>query len=294
MADFAAEPPLRGFEISPERAIRQGSRSFALASLFLPPSTRKDALLLYRWCRTCDDLIDEAPDSASALRSLERIESASPDADSILRTPTWVEPGHRSEFLTGFRMDLANTRYAAISDLELYCFRVAGVVGLMMCPVIGADPVRAPLHASSLGKAMQLTNIARDIQADAKMGRVYVPNELLPRIQAEDLAREPERALPAVRHLLELADRWYEEGLQGVAFLPFRTAFAIAIAGMVYREIGHELLKTAKKDPKQAFRRRTIVSTARKLSLLIPALLLVLRVKTASLLERGPRSAPRS
>ncbi len=278
--------------ISPEEVIRQGSKSFALASFFLPRSTRHDALRLYQWCRNCDDRIDEAPDRSAALRGLQEIECAT-DANSPFSPPAWVDPAHRAEFLAGFRMDLEDTRYATVSELEQYCFRVAGVVGLMMCPVIGADPIRAPAPAAALGKAMQLTNIARDIQADARIGRVYIPADLMPGLGAHDLARElahePERALPAVRSLLRLADRWYDEGFRGIAFLPLRTAVAIAFAGKLYQQIGHELLKTAASDPKTAFRNRTVVPTTRKILLFIPALLLVVKVKIASLRARGPR-----
>ncbi|NBQ53193.1 MAG: hypothetical protein EBU49_06405, partial [Proteobacteria bacterium] len=175
------------------------------------------------------------------LRSLEDGKSAG----GFLVGPDWLDPWQRSEFVAGMRMDVENRRYANLQELELYCFRVAGVVGLMMCNLLGAHPERGPSHAVSLGCAMQLTNIARDVQADARLGRVYLPHNLLPGIGPEVLEIEPERSLAAVRILLKRADELYEHGFQGLVWLPGRVAFAIAVAGKVYQRIGHKLLRAA-------------------------------------------------
>ena len=263
---------------SPENTIRQGSKSFALASLFLPKKHRWNAYLLYQWCRNCDDLIDEAPSPEDALRSLETINTPSTDQPS-LKAPIWVHSRHREEFIAGFRMDVEGFRYRTFQDLELYCFRVAGVVGLMMCPVLGAAPDHAPPFAATLGMAMQLTNIARDVQTDALGGRVYLPESIIGQMSAETLARTPELAEPAVREILEIADRWYSKGYQGVAWLPLRTSFAIALAGVVYQKIGHKLLKNAKINSPSAFRRRTVVSNFEKFLACVPALWIVFKYK---------------
>jgi phytoene synthase len=261
--------------------MQQGSRSFALASLFLPPKGRERAYLLYEWCRRCDDCIDDARDPEAASHELERLERDS-------GAPDWVSLEHQADFLAGLRMDVQHARPASFSDLELYCYRVAGVVGLMMCPLIGAKSEQALIHASALGKAMQLTNIARDIQADARMGRIYVPSAMLPGVDARLLATEPERALPAVRVLLEQADHWYREGLLGLAWLPLRAALAIAVAGCVYRRIGHQLLESALRDPACAFRRRTVVPALGKLIAVMVAVGWVIRVKLSHRLQADP------
>jgi phytoene synthase len=256
---------------SPGQAIRQGSRSFALASLFLSPGSRIRAHELYQWCRECDDLIDEATSRSDLARRISLLEQ--------VRAPGWVDPAHVRELIAGFKMDAAGTRYQTLGELELYCFRVAGVVGLMMCPLIGADPVRGPAPAQALGKAMQLTNIARDVQADAQIERVYVPGDFLPgnSFPSARLADEPELALPGVVRLLEIADRWYEEGLDGLRWLPLRSAFAIAVAARVYQKIGHLLLARARRSPAWAFRQRTVVSRAAKLAAVLEAAWFVAR-----------------
>jgi phytoene synthase len=273
-----------------KNAIRQGSRSFALASLFLPKEHRHNAYLLYHWCRTCDDLIDGAPTPGDALLSLEQIGNPSPEI-TALKPPAWVNPREREEFLAGFRMDVEGCRYQSFSDLELYCFRVAGVVGLMMCPVLGAGPGASPF-AATLGMAMQLTNIARDIQEDARAGRVYLPESLIGDISPESIAKSPEIVHDAVKKILKTADLWYQTGLQGVALLPIRTSFAIALAGVVYRKIGHKLLKSAQKDAEKSFRRRTVVSNFGKSLSLFTALWIVLRFRFLKPRRRGPFSFP--
>ncbi len=271
--------PRSPVELSPAEAIRQGSKSFALASIFLPRSCREAAYQLYQWCRNCDDAIDEAPDAAAAKARLAELEDCAV-TPRHLRAPDWVVEWHRAEFIAGLRMDVENRRYSTLADLEIYCFRVAGVVGLMMCPLLGADPVHAPPHAAALGTAMQLTNIARDIQADALMGRIYVPAELLPGVEPASLAVEPERARAAVNVLLARAEVLYEDGLRGIAWLPWRVALAIAAAGKIYQRIGHKLLRGAEKNPVAAFRQRTVVSMPGKLFALSEAVALLVRIKS--------------
>lgn len=267
--------------MTPGQAIRQGSKSFALASLFLPSASRQRALILYQWCRNCDDAIDEAPDAESARLQLSRMEDRDL-AGATLAGPEWLDDWQRSEFIAGMRMDVEGRSYEHIEDLEQYCFRVAGVIGLMMCPLLGAHPEMAPPHAVSLGCAMQLTNIARDVQADARLGRVYIPQKLLPNLiddQANSLCAHPELAHAAVRILLSRADELYENGFHGLAWLPWRVAFAIAVAGKVYQRIGHKLLRTAAVNPCRAFGNRTVVSLPGKLSAVASAGLLVLKIK---------------
>lgn len=255
----------------------RGSRSFALASLFLPSSSRTKILELYRWCRKCDDLIDDAPDPEAARSRLRELMQNF--AGWEMEPPQWVLPAHTAEFLQGLAMDVEGIRYQSMPELEIYCFRVAGVIGLMMCPLLEAENTEAFGPAVALGKAMQLTNIARDVQADARIGRVYIPGEFLPEADPDVLAREPERARQAVERLLGLADHWYAEGLEGLKWLPIRSAMGIAVAGTVYREIGRKLLRRARLDPVAAFRQRTVVSNFEKVVAVFTAFGILIRVK---------------
>ncbi|MFN0245259.1 MAG: phytoene/squalene synthase family protein [Kofleriaceae bacterium] len=160
-----------------------------------------------------------------------------------------------AELLAGMAMDVADTRYASMAELRLYCWRVAGVVGLMMTHVFGIDDDRALVNAAHLGIGMQLTNICRDVVEDWQRGRLYLPDELLARHGAGGLAGDLDErrdadtppALPAsalrpvggtVRELLALADRYYASGDRGLRALPWRAALAVKAASNVYRAIG--------------------------------------------------------
>jgi phytoene synthase len=165
-----------------------------------------------------------------------------------------------SELLAGMAMDVAGKRYTTMDDLRLYCWRVAGVVGLMMTHVFGIDDDRALVHAAHLGIGMQLTNICRDVAEDWQRGRLYLPDELLARHGAQGLAGEldhvdaaelaaqrdarsiPASAIDPIRHsvceLLGIADRYYASGDRGLRALPWRAALAVKSASNVYRAIG--------------------------------------------------------
>lgn len=271
------------FMMSPEEVIRQGSKSFSLATVFLPKSRRERILLLYRWCRHCDDAIDHASDVHAAKASIAQMENRM-SQDLTLVGPEWVDEWQRSEFIAGMRMDVEGCHYETLLDLEKYCFRVAGVVGLMMCPLLGARTESANSHAIALGSAMQLTNIARDVQEDARLGRIYISKDLLPMIEPETLASNPELAHLAVLKILRRADELYAHGFQGIYWLPWRVSFAIAIAGKVYQRIGHKLIRAAQSNADQAFRRRTVVSRLGKLVAVAQGILLVFQVKALGLL----------
>jgi 15-cis-phytoene synthase len=154
-----------------------------------------------------------------------------------------------------------------LADLDLYAYRVAGVVGLMMCHVLGVRDERCLKAAAHLGMAMQLTNIARDVAEDFGRGRQYLPTLLL---SAEELgeamraeARHPSRrrVAVAVKVLLERADRYYASGLSGLRDLGWRDALAIGAAARIYRAIGRILARRGF-DP---LRGRAVVSLPRKL-----------------------------
>ena len=173
--------------------IQAHSKSFALASKLLPP-LRDEAVVLYAWCRRADDAVDEAPlgTAAKALAQLQdelkSIYEHAPQSDPVLAAFQWVVhkrkiPQHYpSELLEGMAMDVDGYRYKTRDDLLLYCYRVASVVGLMMCHVMGIRRPEAILNAAHLGAAMQLTNICRDVVEDWGRGRVYLPENDIRRV----------------------------------------------------------------------------------------------------------------
>lgn len=243
-------------------SVAQHSKSFSLAARLLPSSCRDTARVVYAWCRRADDAVDLAPfeslekASQALLDELDELYAGRPAADPIVAAfgevvvRTKLPKLYPQELLLGMRMDAERMRYATWDDLLLYCHRVAGTVGLMMCHVLGVDDARALRHAAHLGIGMQLTNIARDVAEDWQRGRLYLPDEVLAPHGAAGLASQlggelPAVALPAlsqgVRRLLEAAQAFYASADVGIGALKPRSAWAVATASAVYSEIGREL-----------------------------------------------------
>jgi len=261
--------------------IQKGSKSFSLAARLFDPETRQAAFFLYGWCRYCDDQVDQAGQGESA-QELERrlgdlkkrtefafTGDAQSDAvfialQHIVRQ--YSIPAHYAlELIEGMAMDARGTRYATLSELLLYCYRVAGTVGLMMSHVMGVRAERALQHAANLGIAMQLTNIARDVTEDAHMGRIYLPLQWLEeaKIPKEEIAlpKHRQELAQVVRRLLDAADRYYRSGDKGFWHLSFRSACAVAAARHVYAEIGSLVVKRGSR----AWDQRIYVTGGRKL-----------------------------
>ncbi|MEE4211014.1 MAG: phytoene/squalene synthase family protein, partial [Parvularcula sp.] len=187
------------------KAMAQGSKSFALASLLFRPRMKRHAHMLYAWCRHCDDVIDgqnlgfgedsaagraDTPhqdDLATLWEETERVyrgeepESWPFQAFRTVVMETGLPSQHAFDLLRGFEMDVAQKSYDSLEDTLRYSYHVAGVVGVMMAIVMGVDPQDDGTldRASDLGIAFQLTNICRDVIDDALIGRVYLPGDWL-------------------------------------------------------------------------------------------------------------------
>ena len=251
--------------------LAEGSKSFNFASRFLPAERRNDAAVVYTFCRTVDDIADEAAspskarDQLMALREeLVGVRQCGQLAGLFLRTAQ--QRGFSAEpaihLIDGVTSDLDLVRIQDDVELLRYCYRVAGTVGLLMCGVLGVRAPRAAPFAVDLGIAMQLTNICRDVREDAKMGRAYIPRT---RLDAENLTPEQvvegafdrDRLASVVADLLALADLYYRSADDGMRFIPLRTRLAIQVASRVYRGIGVKLLSAHSGD---SWRGRTVVS----------------------------------
>lgn len=244
--------------------IAHHSKSFALASRLLPARIRDQTAVVYTWCRRADDAVDEGGGDGAA--AVARLTAELDDAYAgVAADPVLAAFGevararelprrYPEELLAGMAMDVADTRYATMEELYRYCWRVAGVVGLMMTHVFGVTDDDAVVPAAHLGIAMQLTNISRDVAEDWARGRLYLPDELLARHGAGGLADALGGPLPgdaiapvgaAVAELLALADRHYRASDAGVIALPWRAAIAVRAAHGVYRAIGGRVARAA-------------------------------------------------
>lgn len=149
------------------------------------------------------------------------------------------------DLLRGMRMDVENRRYETLEELEDYCYCVAGVVGLMMCHIMGISSPKALAHAVALGSAMQMTNIARDVQDDLRLGRIYFPMQWLRErgLSAENFGGSDRSHWAALTvRLVSQAHQRYEVGREGLSYLSYRGALACAIAASVYERIGSKVL----------------------------------------------------
>lgn len=259
---------------SSHEVMARHARSFRLASWFLAPSVRDDAAVLYAFCRAVDDAADEATSRQEALRDLAALEAGlSGDGPLVARLVgelsdrRGVSRAAAVELIAGARSDLEVVRVATDEELLRYAYRVAGTVGLMMCPLLGADGERARVRAVDLGIAMQLTNICRDVKEDAAISRVYLPETRLARAgtSSSEIVRgvaPPAAVAAVVSDLLDLADRYYASADVGVRELPPRSRLAVLVASRVYRAIGTKLRERGC-DPLQG---RVVVSPLGKLA----------------------------
>lgn len=187
---------------------RQHSRTFYRGSLLYPSRQRWAVWAVYAACRAGDDIADSGRAEAKAELVLwwRQIEAAfagegeGPMAWAVCEYP--IPPRAFADLRDGFLMDLCGTRYQSLAELDVYCYRVAGVIGLMVAPIGGYDGGEDTLAAGvALGRAMQLTNILRDVGEDWRMGRLYLPRDLMAEhgVGEDDIAAA--RVTPAYRAL---------------------------------------------------------------------------------------------
>ncbi|NMG41849.1 squalene/phytoene synthase family protein [Chelativorans sp. ZYF759] len=260
------------------QSIRQGSKSFYLASLLMPAAAREPAYAVYAFCRMADDMVDGGGSGPEAIaeirRALDHIYARRP-ADSFVERAFAdvvrdfaIPRAIPDAMVEGLEWDVEGRSYETLSDLVGYAMRVAGTVGVMMTLVMGRREPEVLARACDLGVAMQLTNICRDVGEDARNGRIYLP---LSQLRTAGLSPVEigvmKRSTPALRavivDLLGEAERLYGQARPGIGALPAGSRTGIAAARLLYREIGRLICEGI--DP---LRERAVVAKGRKLALL--------------------------
>lgn len=254
--------------------LAQHGRTFRLAGRLLPQAALADAAALYAFCRAVDDLADETPDPEAAQAELIALRRAMldgaghplADAFAELHARTGASLRAALVLVDTVTNDLGPVRIPDGAALLRYAYGAAGTVGLMMCSVLGAPDPRAAAHAIDLGVAMQLTNIARDVVADAGQDRLYLPASWLPpSLGPGDVADAPGPVFHAVQQVLAHAGHRYRSAEAGFCFLPRRVRPAIRAAARLYEEIG---LMALRRGPAYLNAGRCVVPMHRKLVLL--------------------------
>jgi phytoene synthase len=268
---------------------RHHAKSFYFASHVLPSQKRNDAYAVYAFCRHVDDQVDLAPDEKARLRAIADLThllnaaySAEECTDCLVRSLPWLtafrETIHRraipaiyfEDLLQGVEMDRGQVRLQTWEELDLYCYRVASVVGLIMVHVLTEPSPELLRPARDLGTAMQLTNILRDIAEDWRRDRIYLPAVEMEKfgLTADDIAKErmsePFRAM--MRFQIGRARAYYDRAEPGIIELP---ADGSRFCARLMKSIYGAILSEIERADYNVFRGRVKTSFARKLGLAI-------------------------
>lgn len=185
-----------------QKMVQKAGTSWYYSFLFLPPFRRKAIYALYAFCREADDIVDNANEPSIALKKLDwwkeeiqRVfngnplhpigQALAPYVDQFPWEAQWFY-----DLLDGMAMDLEEVRFEHFDQLALYCYRAAGVVGLLSCNIFGyQNQKQVYAYAKDLGQALQLVNIIRDVGEDSLRGRIYIPEDELAQfeISREDI-----------------------------------------------------------------------------------------------------------
>jgi phytoene synthase len=256
----------------------------------MSPAKRQSVWAIYAWCRRTDELVD-GPASAITTpetlelweKQLEAIFAGCPLdnydvalVDTLQRFPLDIQPFR--DMIAGQRMDLYRSRYQTFEDLYLYCYRVAGTVGLMSTTIMGVDnsiytapwyhsqqPYLPIEEAIALGIANQLTNILRDVGEDARRGRIYIPLEDLAKFDytEEECIRGvvDDRWRSLMRFQIDRARKYYIQADKGISYLAADARWPVWSASMLYEQI----LEVIERNNYDVFSQRAYVPQWKKL-----------------------------
>lgn len=263
-------------EYCQDRTAKSGS-SFYYSFLFLPPERRRAIMAFYAFCREVDDVVDETSDSAIAATKLnwwrqevERIANGQPLHPVGLALQAagkqFSMPKEQLlEIIDGMEMDLLQARYLDFKGLQLYCYRVASVVGLIAAEIFGYQDRQTQKYAHDLGMAFQLTNIIRDIGEDARRGRIYIPADELKQFNvpaADILNGKYSDNFTALMHFqVERAEKYYEQALAHLPAIDRKAQRPGLIMAAIYRTVLDEI----KRENYQVLHQRISLTPVRKI-----------------------------
>ena len=241
----------------------QTSQSNFLASFRFLSAPQRDAMtILYAYCRELDDIVDDSRDANVARATLAwwRQDLAKAfQADAMPEHPVnqalrEIQPIFRlpeselADIINGMEMDLHHDRYATFDDLKYYCHRVAGVVGRLIARILGYTQDATLQYAETLGLALQLTNIIRDVGEDARMGRIYLPQDELAQFNVNENSILSATPTPEFAALMQFQfNRARETYRQAIALLPAADKKAQK-AGLIMASIYYALLLEIERD----------------------------------------------
>ncbi|MDD5120569.1 MAG: phytoene/squalene synthase family protein [Candidatus Omnitrophica bacterium] len=271
---------LSGFKEA-KRITKKFAKTFYLASLFLPKDRKYAGYSVYALCRLSDEAVDNSAicNQTDILLGLEEKISAAYSGcklnEPLLAAFRETVKKYKipkecfDELIEGMRMDLKIKRYPDFSALYKYCYRVAGVVGLIMIKIFGYKDASCRDYGIKLGIAMQLTNILRDINEDIGRGRIYLPQDEMLKFNVSEsqlikgLNNEGFKNL--MRFQIERCRKYYEESSAGIKLIDSRLSRLVV---MVMKETYCGILDEIKKNNYDIFSKRVFVSKSRKIAII--------------------------
>jgi 15-cis-phytoene synthase len=264
------------------------AKTFYFGTLLMTPPKRQAIWAIYAWCRRSDELVDGIKAQQTTSETLERWEQQLESifgghpiddtdvalVDTLERFPMDIQPFR--DMIAGQHMDLYRSRYETFEELKLYCYRVAGTVGLMSTAILGLDNYNLSVpwkgarqdnpteKAIALGIAMQLSNILRDVGEDAQRGRIYLPLQDLELFgyTEKDLLNGvvDDRWRALMRFQIQRARKYYQEAEKGVRYLSQDARLPVWSALINYQGI----LDAIERNNYDVFNRRAFVSKPKK------------------------------
>lgn len=273
--------------LDPMAYLARHSRSFRFAARFLPAREAAEVAEVYAYCRFSDDIVDadrglppeELEARLDAWLDLSRQAHAGQatglpllDRPMMAASRRGISFRYMQALLEGMRMDLRQSSYRSLDELEVYTHRVAGVVGQWLSELWGIRSPWVLARAGDLGHAMQITNILRDVGEDWRRGRLYLPLDLLGKhgLEPEEIGRGfhwngnvPGGYRDLMEEMMEVAEEAYRRAFNGIPFLPVGFQRTVLISALVYREI----LSALRANGYDNFNRRAASSRSRKVAL---------------------------
>jgi phytoene synthase len=259
-----------------DKAAQSGS-SFYYSFLSLPDDKRNAIIALYAFCREVDDIVDSHGELHIKQIKLDwwrqevtNLYAGKPQHPISRALNEYIHQFALAkeqflEILDGMEMDLHDMRYADFKALNLYCYRVAGVVGIMSAHIFGYTDRQTLKYAHNLGIAFQLTNIIRDVYEDIRRDRVYLPQDELARFGVSETEIRERKHTPAfdrlMQHQIKRANDYYQ---QAMALLPEIDRHK-QLAGIIMAAIYQQLLNEIDREGRKVLDHRMALTPLRKL-----------------------------